>query len=269
MRSNLGVCFGCWVTLLFTGCGSDSEAVPGPEDGGSPANVSAALFSSSACKRESGSQGVKAHLRDLRVIQDQDGLAGLTCVAWQRVAGGGLLLDLYNYEGACGATWTGDGAMAANGTLEIHVDNPGCAIARCGKCLYDWSLALPVALPEGQTVAVSVAVDTCAGQQATQYVSATLGSESTGIRCGLADYGALVEQAATLGTCGQAGMPCVGSLLCGSGGFSSTGTCGAGLVCDSSAAPDQPVCLVPCATSSDCPRPDVFLCQDGLCRPAG
>lgn len=71
------------------------------------------------------------------------------------------------------------------------------------------------------------------------------------------------------GTCGQAGMPCVGSLFCGADQFTSTGTCLAGLVCDSSAAPDQPVCLLSCTTSSDCPRTDVFGCQAGLCRPWG
>jgi hypothetical protein len=59
----------------------------------------------------------------------------------------------------------------------------------------------------------------------------------------------------------------VGSLLCGTGQFTSTGTCATGLVCDSSAAANQPVCLVPCATNADCPRTDVWSCQSGLCRP--
>jgi hypothetical protein len=88
------------------------------------------------------------------------------------------------------------------------------------------------------------------------------------MRCTFADFGAANEQASTAGTCGKAGWPCTGSLLCGSGGLTSTGTCDAGLVCDSSAAENEPWCLVPCTTTADCPRPDAWTCQAGLCWPA-
>jgi hypothetical protein len=246
-----------WAALGALACGSGSEG------------RKATSFSSSACKREAASKSSVARLRSLSVIASEAGLDGLRCVAWQRVGTDELKLDLYNFDSACGATWTGDGAVDANGVLDLRIDNPGCQIARCGKCLYDWSFDLHGTVAADQAVQLNIAIDTCAGQQATVYLSAALGPEPAGIKCGLADYGALNEQAATLGTCGQSGMPCIGSLLCGSGSFTSTGTCAAGLVCDSSAATNEPICLVPCSSSTDCPRADVWSCQAGLCRPAG
>ena len=64
-------------------------------------------------------------------------------------------------------------------------------------------------------------------------------------------------------------MPCEASLLCGSGRLTSPGTCAAGLLCDSTAAVNEPVCLVPCTVVADCPRADGYACQAGACRPTG
>jgi hypothetical protein len=211
----------------------------------------------------------QAHIRSLKVIDSERGLEGLRCVAWERVSVGELKLDLYNFDAACGATWTGDGAVAADGALELHIDNPSCEIAKCGICLYDWSFDLHVDVPAEQAVPLTIAVDACQGQQSTALSTAVMGPEVKGIRCALGAYGAMTEQAYAAGTCGKAGMPCVGSLFCGTGSFTSTGTCAEGLVCDSSAAPNEPVCFVPCTTVADCPRADVYACQAGLCRPAG
>jgi len=226
-------------------------------------------FSSSACKKETTAESRMARVRSLKVLGSEAGLDGLRCVAWERADDQRLLLDLYNFEGACGAVWTGEGSLAADGSLAVHIDNPSCQIFKCGICLYDWSLDLHVSLPVNQSVGLDVAVDSCAGEQTTAHVAALIGPEDTGIRCALAHYGALNLQASAKGTCGQAGMPCEGSLLCGSGSLTSTGTCAAGLVCDSTAAVNEPVCLVPCTTVADCPRADVYTCQAGACRPPG
>jgi hypothetical protein len=203
------------------------------------------------------------------VIDSEAGLEGLSCVAWQRLGMGEFKVDLYNYESACAATWAGDAVVAANGTLELHVDNPSCLVMKCGKCLYDWSFDVQAALPANQATPLSLAITTCNGQQQAAQRSASLGAVDKGIACSFADYGALNWQASAAGTCGKAGMPCVGSLLCGTGSFTSTGTCDSGLFCDSSAAVNEPRCLVPCATIADCPRADAWSCQSGLCRPAG
>jgi hypothetical protein len=247
---------GILLSSLLAGCAKDSGTAP-------------STFSSSDCKKDTAASTRMARVRSLKVIDNAAGLDGLACVAWQRVGDGELLLDLYNFEGACGAEWAGDARLAADGTLAVHIDNPSCRIAACGSCLYDWSLDLQLRLPAGQPVALDVAVDACAGQQTTQHVSAAIGPEEKGIRCGLASYRAMGWQAATLGTCGQLNMPCQDSLLCGTGSATSTGTCSAGLRCDSTAAADQPVCLIPCATVADCPRADVYACQAAACRPTG
>ena len=250
------------LAVSWCACGSNS-AGPSPGDGG----TSPILFSSSACKKEKSAATLLAHLRTLKVIDNESGLEGLRCVAWQRMGANELKVDLFNFDASCGATWTGDAAVAADGTLNLHVDNPSCTIALCGKCLYDWSFDVNLSVAVGAVVPVTIAADSCASSQAATTWSVAIGSEDKGIHCTLADYGAMTWQASATSTCGKAGMPCVGSLLCGSGEVTSTGTCDAGLVCDSSAAANQPVCLLPCTTNTDCPRADVWSCQSGLCRP--
>jgi hypothetical protein len=267
---------GVILSAAFTACGDDSGY---QGDAGSVDNdatiASVAIdavaaqnsFSSSACKKDTAAKVALAHLRKLNVIDSEAGLDGLRCVAWERVGTNELKLDLYNFDAACGALWTGDGVVAADGTLALHVNNPSCQIAKCGICLYDWSFDLHLSVAANQAVALDIAVDACEGQQSTQRSSAVIGPEAKGIRCTLAHYGAMNWQATAAGTCGKAGMPCVGSLLCGSGSFTSTGTCADDLVCDSSSAVNEPVCFVPCTTVADCPRADVYGCQAGLCRP--
>ena len=258
-------------------CGQDNgsaglptvDAGAATDSGQAGASAAATTFASSACKKDKVAKSAMAHLYGLMVIDDQAGLDGLSCVAWRRVSAGETKIDLYNFTSACGATWAGDAALAASGTLELHVDNPSCVIARCGKCLYDWSFDVAAAIPANQATPVAITIDTCKGQQQPEQLSAALGAADVGISCAFADYGALNEYASAVGTCGKAGMPCVGSLFCGTGSFTSSGTCDSGLVCDSSAAVNEPRCLVPCATTADCPRSDAWSCQSGLCRPAG
>jgi len=225
-------------------------------------------FASSDCKSRPAAKSRLARLRSLKVITDEAGLAGLRCVAWERVGGDTLKVDLYNFDAACAKSWNGDAALAADGTLALNVDNPSCQPEACGICLYDWSFDLHVGPAADGELPVNLTVSACSGQQDGSQRSLVIGSEVKGIRCTLASYGAVNWQASAAGTCGTAGMPCVGSLLCGSGSFTSTGTCADGLVCDSSAAANEPVCLVPCTTVADCPRADVYACQAGLCRPS-
>ena len=245
------------VSAVDSGAGADQTAVE-PN-----------IFSSSACKSDTAAKKGLARIRSLKVIDNQAGLDGLRCVAWERVSTSELKLDLFNFDAGCAATWNGDGAVAADGALALHVDNPSCQPAPCAICLFDWSFDLHVNVAADQAVAVDLTISSCAGQQPASQRSAVIGPEAKGLRCTLASYGGLNWQANAAGTCGKAGMPCVGSLLCGTGSFTSTGTCADGLVCDSSAAVNEPVCFVPCTTVTDCPRTDVYTCQAGLCRPAG
>lgn len=255
----------CAVMLL--GCGSDDggTATTAP-DGGATLEQTQTEFQSSDCKKSSTAKSALAR-RYRSVIDDDSGLEGLQCVAWKRVGTAELKLDLYNFDGACGATWVGDAAIGADGAITLTIDNPSCTVARCGKCLYDWSFNIHGTVSMGQPVAINIAVNTCKGQQAPVQIPATMGTEDQGFACSFADYGGLLWQASAMNTCGTLAMPCTGSSLCGSGSFTSTGTCSAGLVCDSSAAVNEPRCLVPCAAAQDCPRADAWSCQDGLCRP--
>lgn len=256
----------CVATTL--GCGGDggvADTTPAPDAGATPQQTQTS-FQSSACKK---SEAAKSHLarRYHSVIEDETGLEGLRCVAWKRVGTTELKLDLYNFEGACGTTWVGDAAIGADGAIALDVDNPSCLVAACGKCLYDWSFDIQGATPAGQPVPLNLTVNTCKGQQAPVQIPATIGAEEQGLACSYADYGGLLWQASATNACGTLAMPCVGSSLCGSGSFTSTGTCSGSLVCDSSAATNEPRCLVPCSTAQDCPRADAWVCQAGLCRP--
>jgi len=244
--------------LALSTCGGDS-----------PPTAQTKSFVSSACKKEQVAQSTTSLSPILQVLTDTTGLDGLSCVAWQRAGAGQLKLDLYNYENACGTTWSGTGSVLPDGSLQLVIANPSCTIANCAKCLYDWSFDLDVNLATAVATPLDVQVGACPGQQApTSYPATTIGPADGGVHCTFADYGALNEQAAMAGTCGKAGWPCVGSLFCGTGSFASTGTCDPGLVCDSSSGQNEPRCLVPCTTVADCPRADAWACLSGLCRPA-
>jgi hypothetical protein len=236
----------------------------GTEAGLSEAGPLPVLFSSSPCKKSAATSTTTVPGVSLKVIDNQAGLDGLECIAWQR-GSKDLQVDLVNFDGACGADWTGNGVVASSG-VTLAIDNPSCKIASCGICMYDWSFTLASPIPANQSVPVSIQVSSCPGSS-TSTKTAAIGAEESGIHCTFAHYGALTWHASAKSLCGKAGMPCVGSSLCGSGSPASTGTCDAGLVCDSSAAQNEPRCLVTCQTDADCPRTDVWSCTSGLCRP--
>ena len=233
--------------LLACGGSSPGSAPPTPDSSSAPQGS----FVSSACKESSTAKNP-----GLLVIDSETGLEGLCCVAWERIGSDEIKLDLYNFDGACGASWTGNGALASDGSLSLHIDKPSCQLTQCGVCLYDWSFDLHVLLPTAQEVPIVVAVDACDGQQATVYRQAVIGAEQQGIRCTQADYAALIVH----GVRGEVGMPCGGG---------SAETCTAGLLCDSELTASDLLCFVPCTTAGDCPRSDIYACQAGLCRPTG
>jgi hypothetical protein len=264
--TKLGRTCGALCAVIAMGCGSGGTDGTAAKDAGATSPQNQTTFQSGPCKK---SETAKSHLarRYRAVIDDDTGLEGLRCVAWSRVGTAELKLDLYNFEGACGATWVGDSAIGADGAIGLAIDNPSCEVSKCGKCLYDWSFDIQGAIPAGPSLPINITVNTCTGQQAPAQIATTLGAEDHGLACSFADYGGLLWQASATNVCGTLGMPCVGSSLCGSGSFTSTGTCSGALVCDSSAATNEPRCLAACTTAQDCPRSDAWACRDGLCRP--
>jgi hypothetical protein len=250
-------------------CGSDSAVSTEGRDSGPPTigadsagpSISSE-FSSSACKkefkRESRISSPLAHIRALKVIQDEGGLEGLRCVAWQRLADE-LKVDLYNFVGACGAVWMGDGTVTSDGTLALDISNPSCTLTACGVCLYDWSFDLRTSVATEASAPVTVAVHPCGTTSSTAESTWTemIGDKDQGIHCVFADYNAVSLQAGNTGTRGTFGMPCVGAAQ----------TCSEGLICAIGAAANENLCLVPCTTDANCPRTDVWSCQSSLCRP--
>jgi hypothetical protein len=229
----------------------------GTGDSGSSDSPSSALvaFQSSACKKEALSS---------QALTAQEAEAGLKCIRWQPLDGGTLRLELINFEGACGAHWTGRVEKSESG-LELWAANPSCMIAACGWCIYDW--AFDIEGVTGTDLSVSIITDPCPGEQTPDQVTATLplSKSPAGELCRYAHHGALSWQASALGTCGQAYMPCRSADgMCALGTASTA--CEGGLVCGDAGEVGQQVCHAPC--TGDCGPTGSLSCQNGLCRPA-
>lgn len=239
-----------WLVLSVAACGS-SDKTGG--SGGGPL----VAFQGSACKKEAGTG---------QALTSQEAYAGLSCVRWSPGQDGALHVELFNFEGGCGAEWKGESTLSDSG-LELRVVNPECLLAACGSCIYDW--AFDVRVPSDADLTVSIVKDPCPGQQTpeTEPVTLPLSTTSQGELCRYADWNALGWQASSLATCGQAYMPCrTQNGMCSMG--ASTTECEAGLTCADGAATSQGVCHAPCQGDGDCVPAGILTCQSGLCRPA-
>ncbi len=193
-----------------------------------------------------------------------DDLMGLTCIAWAPGdAAGDVGLDLLNFPGACGAEWEGEGGVDG-AAVHLRVYNPGCMLAACGICIYDWSFGLD-GVEDASAVDLVVEVDPCPGEQEPEVHSATLpGPLSTeGIVCRWTDIWALEWHSGEAGTCGELHMPCGDDEICGS---LDPGQCLGDLQCADRGDGDE-VCLAPCVEDGDCLPAGMMSCgDDGLCR---
>lgn len=242
---------------------SDSGSSSG--DGGSGALSN---FSASECKKESA-QALYASLTRALVTGVASGdYEGLKCVSWDAGADGGAKIDLINFESACGPKWQGGATVGEGNALALAVDNPGCMLAGCGSCIYDWSFAV-TGLTAGKDIALVMKVNACPDDAtSTNNVSysVTIPAAATpkGIMCRYADWGALNWQVMSLGTAGQLHMPCAG-LETDAG----TPPCDEGLTCEKLAPGsygDGAICLKSCTADADCPLTDLISCQSGLCK---
>jgi len=240
--------FAVVTTLVMGACGSD-------DSGSSSSSDSFVSFSSSACKKENAG-----------ALTAQEAYAGLQCIRWKPSGADTLKVDLLNFDGGCGAQWKGS-SKNVDGGVELDISNPGCLLAACGSCIYDWSFE--VRATAGADLALSIVVDQCPGDQTPVTYAATLplGATPEGELCRYADYGALGWQAQSLGTCGQAYMPCrQQNGMCDLGASSTP--CEAGLTCGDGASATDQICLAPCSGDGDCEPAGTMTCQTGFCRPA-
>jgi hypothetical protein len=222
-------------------------------------------FATSACKKEAATSS--STQQALLVADGSPAYSGLQCIAWERVNADRIRLDLVNFDGACGAQWQGQATV--DQMLSLRIYNPGCRIASCGTCMYDWSFDVSGVKPAAE-ILLAITVDTCPGgttQQTKTYELALPLEPDHGVLCRYASWGGLGWQAMATGTCGALGMPCQGTMMCG--GSTATSTSGqSGLTCGSNGHATQLVCLQPCTGDADCPGSGVLACQSGLCRPA-
>jgi hypothetical protein len=229
-------------------------------------------FQGSGCKKEAAttkSRSDTATAAQILVSTDYSAeTLGLKCVAWETVGSSGLKIDLYNFEGACGADWTGQAALENDGSLKLALVNPECSISKCGICVYDWSFEVE-GVDTSRPVSVNVGLDTCPGEQALENYTALLpvAQNSSGILCNYADFGALGWQAAALSECGTQGMPCQGTAMCQTTTTSNEPSCLGDLVCTNNGNTDESVCAKPCSSEEDCGQHGVLTCKNGLCRP--
>lgn len=193
---------------------------------------------------------------------------GLKCFAWETSDSGQLKLDLHNFESACGAKWSGTAVSAESGSLALAVENPECAIARCGTCIYDWSFDVS-GIDRTKPLDVTFTIDVCPGEQDVKAytVRLPLDERNTGILCNYANFNALGWQAAALSECGTLGMPCDGTSMCTGTASSMDPTCLDDSVCSDNGNPDERVCVKSCTNNEDCGSHDVLTCKEGLCRP--
>jgi hypothetical protein len=220
-------------------------------------------FEGGPCKKEAAAeQGALPGF--LLTPWNGDDLLGLTCIAWGPGDGAGDVgLDLLNFPGACGAEWAGEGG-ADGAAISLRVYNPGCMLAACGTCIFDWAFGLE-GVEDGASVSLALDVDPCPGEQEPETYTATLpGPLSTeGIVCRWTDKNALEWHAAETGTCGALHMPCGDDEICGS---LAPGECLGDLQCADRGDGDE-VCLAPCAGDADCLPSGMVSCgDDGLCR---
>lgn len=240
-------------------------------------------FKDSGCKKETRklAGGDTATAAQALVSTDYTSeTVGLKCIAWEVIEEGRIKVDLINWESSCGPKFVGDARMKESGSLELFLSNPGCSIAHCGTCIYDWSFDVQ-GVETKKPLPLDVAIDVCPGENAIEAAGASfpivtrnaalpLDAQPTGILCNYADFGALGWQAQALSECGTNAMPCNNAPngMCGLSGTANEPTCQGDLVCSDNGTAEQRVCAKPCATNADCGTLGVLTCSRGLCRPA-
>ncbi|MCK9463268.1 MAG: hypothetical protein M0R80_26920 [Proteobacteria bacterium] len=209
-------------------------------------------FSDSGCKGPQA-DGVLSYLYAPLDAADYD---GLQCVSYGATAGGDFAVDLFNFDAACGPVW--DGVAAVDGAaVTVGVTNPGCVVADCGSCIYDWAFVIE-GVSTGADVELTISVETCPGEElpVTETASLPAGTLGQGLKCRYASWGTLEW----LGFVGTLHTPC-GALATAEDVIA----CEGDLVCAAAGEGGREICVAPCGTVADCPLPDIMLCQVNLC----
>lgn len=186
---------------------------------------------------------------------------GLTCFVWERISEDEIQIELTNYETGCLADkgWQPRVELAADGTLELALQDDNCAQAACLSCLYDLTFHVQLDQIASRDREVSLDQRGC-GEQPRDGKRALLplASQATGAVCTYTSYAAL-RGAAQPGTVG-AHAPCAPS---------AGRTCDESLSCvDPRTTPvvnfsDGPRCLASCQSDADCD--ELSRCESSVC----
>jgi hypothetical protein len=152
---------------------------------------------------------------------------GLSCVEWASDTGGLLDLKLYNFSEPCGETYLGKAAFNAAGALEVSVYQDKCAVAKCGRCVFDFHYQLQN-VPVDAPLALRIGSAICASQPTifSDELTLPLDTQESGVVCRRLERGALDDYAGARDLCGATNMPC-GAACGGAAGES----CGTGATC--------------------------------------
>jgi hypothetical protein len=232
----------------------------GTETGNPGKDDSLVAFDASACKKDAEVPSGQSQ-EALVTASEYD---GLRCVEWEKQSDGKLTVRLLNVHGGCSIPWKGEAGVRDDGTVELRLVNPACAVALCGWCIYDFSFTLKGA-PAPAGLPLEVGQVACPGDAPEWDPVIVLPDDAadSGILCRYANQFAydqlLGEQdrcGSKFGTCGDQGGFCAPA-----GG---TTTCRDDLVC--ALADDASRCLEPCHSDDDCTPRAVSACVDGVCR---
>jgi hypothetical protein len=205
--------------------------------------------------------GCKGHLEDgalsyLYAPLDAADYPGLQCISYG-LTEAGLAVDLFNFSSACGPEW--EGVAAVDGAaVTVGVTNPGCLLAACGSCIYDWALEVE-GVVGGADIDLTISVEACPGEQAAETETLSLPAETLeqGLLCRYASWGTLEW----LGLVGTLNTPCGDSEM-----LEEPIVCAGDLECAPVGEDGREICVQPCADVSDCPLPETMLCDDaGRC----
>ena len=259
--SRSGPIDGCARCLFAAAAWAALAACGVPRTGTETDNPNLGDFEGSQCKKNGGSQAGRGATRAaLSASADYD---GLHCLTWQARGDGTLELEVLNHPGEClvEVDWQPRVAVT-EGAVDLLVSGePECRIAACGTCAYDYAFEL-TDLDLSAPLAISFAQQICEQpvDEPSFEIELPLDEAPQGIACRQLPAGTL----AWFGACGGLHLPCFGARSRCFGEPREEPSCDDGLVCDGSDAAG--LCLAPCEVDSDCPLPDIEVCDDGLCR---
>jgi hypothetical protein len=182
----------------------------------------------------------------------------LECLEWN-YADEQLSLMVSNFNGPCGADWSGSTALDSIGKLTVTLTT--CVTAGCGSCVYDTSAEISAPLTQlldarGETLEMTLSQRDCEGHVSRDNVwLMPLSEQATGIIC-------------------QPALPPFGGPPT-SDFFSETqrnlyAHCDPShayaVECTEDRTCIEGFCMTPCTDDADCPLTGAFTCSEGACR---